>query len=510
MAPDASIEREVKLAVWPGFRLPDLSGVVDQATASPAADQQLEATYYDTEDLRLGRSGITLRYRTGESTDAGDAGVWTLKLPDESATAGALSRAELTVAGDPRAVPAELNEVVAARVRTATLGPVARLQTARRRTDVRDASGELVAEVVDDEVSVLDGDRVALRFREVEVELGAAGDESALAELVVRLRAAGAGAPDPTPKVIRALGPAAVLPPELAEVTLGKRPTAAQVLRAGLTRSVRRLIDHDVLVREGADPEGVHQARVATRRLRSDLRVYESLLQPGWVDPLRDELSWLADRLGGVRDADVLLSRLERQLSELGPADRVAGSRLVAILGAERAERRGELLEAYRSSRYLELLDRLVAAAAAPPTLAAADRAAGDVLPALARGPWLSFAKAARRITTQSPGDALHKVRIRAKRARYAAEVASIAVGRPAQRLADALAAAQDVLGDHHDAGVAGDWLRAAAADAAPDVAFVAGELLVRQRVEADRHLEAWPAVWDRLQKGRLTSWLKA
>jgi len=38
----------------------------------------------------------------------------------------------------------------------------------------------------------------------------------------------------------------------------------------------------------------------------------------------------------------------------------------------------------------------------------------------------------------------------------------------------------------------------------------VAGELLVRQRVEADRHLEAWPAVWDRLQKGRLTAWLKA
>lgn len=502
MTVDMFIEREVKLAVWPGFRLPALTDVVSGATATPAADQHLEATYYDTPDLRLGRSGITLRYRTGE--DGGDR--WTLKLPS-AGEGGALVRAEMSVVADAKSVPTELAELVAARVRSAALGPVARLSTVRRRIEVR-CDDQVLAEVVDDEVSVLEGRRVALRFREVEVELAADGPPAVLTEIVTRLRAAGAGEPDPTPKVIRALGPAASAPPDLAELAIGRAPSAREILTAGLTRSVRRLIDHDPVVREGVDPEGVHQARVATRRLRSDLRVYQPLLDATWAGALRSELSWLADTLGRVRDVDVLMMRLQRQANELPPADAAAARELIALLGVEHAAARGELIDAYRSRRYLDLLDRLVAAVHAPLVLPAADRPARSALPALARAPWLAFEKAARKVSSTSSDDALHEVRIRAKRARYAAEVAAIAVGKRARSLADALADVQELLGEHHDAGVAADWLRRASTGVAPATAFVAGQLVGRQEAEARRHLEAWPAVWEKTRKGKLTSWL--
>src|SRR5205823_2449717 len=138
------------------------------------------------------------------------------------------------------------------------------------RVPLSDAAGRQVAEVVDDEVSVLAGRRVAARFREVEVELGEGGD-SLLDPLLDRLRTAGAGEPDPVPKHVRALGPAALEPPEVAERPLPARPDVLGVVRNALAAAVTLILRHDPLVRLGGDPEYVHQARVGTRRLRSHL-----------------------------------------------------------------------------------------------------------------------------------------------------------------------------------------------------------------------------------------------
>ena len=70
------LEREVKLGAGPAFHLPDLSGVVDGVTVTPPEAVRLETVYYDTADLRLMRTGVALRRRTG-GEDAG----WHLKLP---------------------------------------------------------------------------------------------------------------------------------------------------------------------------------------------------------------------------------------------------------------------------------------------------------------------------------------------------------------------------------------------------------------------------------------------
>ena len=106
-----------------------------------------------------------------------------------------------------------------------------------------------------------------------------------------------------------ALGERAHAPPDVVAAEVGPSSTVEEVVRSTIATSTRRLMRHDAVVRLGVDP-GVHQARVATRRIRSDLRTFRSLLEPRWRDELRGELGWLGRELGGVRDCDVLGERL--------------------------------------------------------------------------------------------------------------------------------------------------------------------------------------------------------
>jgi CHAD domain-containing protein len=298
-------------------------------------------------------------------------------------------------------------------------------------------------------------------------------------------------------------------PPDLAETKLGRDPSAADVLVAGLTRSVKRLVAHDPVIRLEDDDEAVHQARVATRRLRSDLRTYGELLDTEWSDPIRDELRWLADALGEVRDADVLGARLRRQLEALRRPERVVGGSLLAAIGEERNAARQRLLAVLDSPRYLQLLDTLVDAVHAPRLLPAASSPAKQVLPRLVRKPWNDLERRASRLGPRSADEEFHAVRIRAKRARYAAEVAAIVVGAPAEKLADELGRVQDVLGEHQDACNARAWVRRASLDLESPAAFVAGQVAALQDVDAARLRSEWPAAWQRARKGALRAWLK-
>jgi len=224
------LEREVKLGAGPAFHLPDLGGVVDGVTVTPPEAVRLETVYYDTPDLRLARWGVSLRYRAGEG--------WTLKLSPSSSN-GLLERDEIAFPGGPKKPPAAALALVRAYVRKSELVAVARLSTVRRRVRLVGADGGRMAEVVDDEVSVRDGRRVAARFREIEVEVaGADGNDAIVSPLVDRLRAAGAGAPDPTPKHIRALGPRAMEPPEVAPLPVTAESPAREVIRTVLAEPV--------------------------------------------------------------------------------------------------------------------------------------------------------------------------------------------------------------------------------------------------------------------------------
>ncbi|MGQ0805014.1 MAG: CYTH and CHAD domain-containing protein [Actinomycetota bacterium] len=495
-------ERETKLAPAPGFRLPDLSGVAEGVSTAPADTLDLQATYFDTPDLRLARSGASLRYRNDEG--------WLVKLPEpDGDDDGLLARNEHRFDGAPGAPPADALDLVLGLIRTARVAPVSRMRTRRQRIELRGPDDKPVAEVVDDEVSILDRGHVAARFRELEVELREETDPDLARVVVDRLREAGAGEPDPTPKVVRALGPRALDAPDvLPTPRLGDAANAGDVVRAALAASVSRLIAHDAGVRLGDDPEAVHQARVATRRLRSDLRTFHSLLDEEWSESLRDELKWIATGLGAVRDADVLLARLRERVNQLPDPDRDAAGALVARLGDERERARAALLEDMRSSRYLELLDRLVDAARAPRLLPEAGEPAADVLPGLVRKPLDRLDQAVAALGAAPPDEARHDNRKRAKRARYAAEAAAPVAGKPARRLAAALADVQDVLGEHQDAVVAESWLRDALATASPRQTFVIGQLAAFERAEANAHRAAWNDMWKAASRKRLRSWI--
>jgi CHAD domain-containing protein len=490
-------EREVKLTPSPGFRLPALSDVVEGVIARPDEILDLQAMYYDTADVRLARSGASLRYRDPEG--------WTVKLPAPS-QGQLLVRGEHTFPGGPESPPAAAIDLVRAWVRTARVYPVARLKTRRRRVELVDAGGKKVAEVVDDEVSVLDDGRIIGRFRELEVEISEAAPVALADALVAKLQSAGAGPADPTPKIVRALGLRAVAGPEVEPPgDLSPDSPARDVVHAAIAASVLRLLAHDPGVRLGDDPEQVHQARVATRRLRSDLRTFRSLLVPEWDEALRAELKWLGAELGAVRDTEVLLDLLRSNVARLTETDRPIGEQIVARLVRRWEDARVELLEALRSTRYAALLDRLVEASRNPALLPAADAPATEVLPPLARKPWKKLRRAVRELPDEPPDAQLHAVRIRAKRSRYAAEAVAPALGHRAKRFAKAVAALQDVLGDHQDAVVAATWLRDAAESTQNrDEVFVAGVLTGMIRVVEHETRAAWPAAWKKARHRRL------
>lgn len=501
-------EREAKLSAWAGFTLPDLDGVISGVVASPLDDAKLTANYWDTADLRLVRSGLSLRHRAG----TGENG-WTVKLP-EGEEGPALVRRELSFDGSSGVVPAGAASLLRAHLRDAPLAPVSRLVTLRRRVELRDAEGAKVAEIDDDEVSVFEGRRLAARFREVEVELADHAPAALLGAVIGRLRFAGAGQADPVPKIVRALGAKALEPLPLAQLSrlppLGVpsgEVTARDVVRAAIASSAQRLLRHDPGVRLGDDPEDVHQARVATRRLRSDLRTFRSLVDVEWAVGIRDELAWIAAELGAVRDADVLDERLRRLVTGLPEQDARGAAALLRRLAAERAAARTRLLGGLDSERYVRLLDSLEDAAVNPRCQPESDARAADVVAELVRRPWKHLAGAVDALGPEPADEALHEVRIHAKRCRYAAEAVAPVAGKPAQRLADAVAGVQSVLGDFHDAVVAEEWLRSAA-PGGTDKAVVAGELIALERQEAAALRAGWKSAWKVASAKKLRSWL--
>ena len=492
MGGTATIEREVKLSVWPGYAMPDLDGIIDEGSVSHGEEQHLDAAYYDTTDLRLLRRGVTFRFRRGEPPGE----VWTAKLPSGTPAIGQ-ARREITLPGRAGTMPMALVDLVRGWALGAPLIQVARLRTLRRQATLNDAGGTPRAVLDDDEVSILRGGRVAARFRELEVELLDDVPDRLLRVLAERLQAAGAQPVDQVPKLVRALGPPALVPWELEVSPLGTRPTTAEVVRAGLLAAAARLVDHVAAVVMDEDPEGVHQARVGIRRLRSDLRTFAALLDAGQARPLRDELRWLQDALGKVRDLDVLLTHLRGEASRLSRDDSSGGAEILRHLVQERATVHADLLDALRSERCAALLDCLAAFVVLPPFASAtAKRPAADVMPVLVRRPLRRLRREADRLGTAPGDDELHRVRILAKRLRYATDVSAPLVGKPARRAARVLADLQDVLGDHNDARVALARLRELSRDATPAVAWTSGILAGLQVARAAECRARFPSAY--------------
>jgi CHAD domain-containing protein len=263
-------------------------------------------------------------------------------------------------------------------------------------------------------------------------------------------------------------------------------------------RAVRRhrdeVLRYAAEVRAGVDPESVHKQRVATRRLRSLLRS----ARPQSVDPersehLREELRWLGSVLGEVRDRDVLIAYMLDQLADMEEAPAFGAA--LELLDGEREEARDELLAALDSTRYRTLLNELDQ----PPALHD-----GDLRSAVTKG-HRRLAKSVARLDGGEPSDEeLHRVRIKVKRARYAAEAAG-----GSKRYIKRAKALQDILGEHQDAVVAEARIRELVSRlrGTGRTALAAGRLIERQRNRRLEERRAWKKAWKRLERAGKAEW---
>ena len=264
-------------------------------------------------------------------------------------------------------------------------------------------------------------------------------------------------------------------------------------LRETLDAQRQSLVRHDPGTRLGEDPENLHQHRVAARRIRAFLRATKAYTDGGWQRALVDLLRELGASTGPVRDFDVLLEHLEGELASLDSDDRAAGAALLRHIRAERDSARRKLLLALGSDAYGQLLSRL----RMPPRLA---EGTGSVPLRRIAGKEFRRLLSAVEHLGKHPGDQeLHRLRIKLKRARYAAELS--APGKKGKRFLDDAKELQTLLGEHQDAVVAETRLRELVTDLDSAAAFVAGRLVERQRMRREQVKERLPSAWQRLRK---------
>ncbi len=290
---------------------------------------------------------------------------------------------------------------------------------------------------------------------------------------------------------------------------MAKRPPSiAHVVRTAIVKSSEQLEAHEPGVFDGVDPHSVHQARVATRRLRSDLRTFEPFLDEKWAANLRGELRWMTSELGAVRDIEVMRDRLRGHAEQLPPSEADAVGHVLRRLDADREAARATLLSSMRSTRYARLRTALSEAAKRPRLSGRATKRSDRALSRVVRNRWKKLRRAVDKLGPAPPDEALHAVRIRAKRCRYAAEACTPVFGKDARRFAQAMAGVQDILGEHHDAVVAGAWLAKTAEECSPGQAFALGRLAEIEHGAAQDARGDFRRVWKRARRKRLRAWM--
>jgi CHAD domain-containing protein len=504
-------EIERKYEALEELKLLDPAGLLGFGTASGPHEQNMTAVYFDTTDLRLLGAGVTLRRREG-GADAG----WHLKLP-----AGKDSREELRLPLERslRHPPAELVALTRVYSRGAALAPVAELTTRRRRWVLADSDGRSLAELVDDHVqartmgATMGAQTTTVAWHEVEVELGEHGQRKSLDRIERRLLKAGAQRAGSTSKLGRLL--AERMPAESTPKTRAR--SAGEVVLAYLRTQAVRLRHADPLVRRDL-PDGVHQMRVAARRMRSALQAFGRVIDREQTRELIAELKWMAGELAGARDAEVMAQRFAALLTEvpdelkLGPVD----AAFTRSFERRRAQARDVALAALDSGRYLALHDRIDALLTGPPLTARARRKGKRELPRSAQRAYRRVESRMVEAQRQPPGEkrdrALHETRKAAKRLRYAIEALQRTRGKPAARLRKRLKSVQDLLGEHQDTVVARPVLRHLAAQAHLEGGngFTYGLLYAAEAARAAQVENDLPSAWKRMRKRKNTAWLKS
>jgi CHAD domain-containing protein len=460
--------------------------------------------YLDTEDWRILRAGFVLRTRQRGRRDEA-----TLKDTAASGQGGLRQRLEVTEPlpdGGLAALGAEgpVGRRISAVAGRRPFREVLEVRTRRRPFSLR-VSGEEVAEVALDETVITVGSsQPPVRLRRVEVEVQPEWAEN-LDPVVADLRRACGLQPATLSKFeagLLALGIQVPEPPDLGSTEVTSSSSLGDLAYAVIRRNVAVLLAREPGTRLGEDIEELHDMRVATRRLRAAFDFFADIL-PVRARTLRTELSWLAKVLGGVRDLDVQIERLD-DMERWVVADGVEGSPLEDLrhlLTIQRKAARRDLLDALDSVRWERLAAGLTSMVRSSPRgrPPAARQPATIALPELVEARHRTVVQAARRARRSGEAADFHRLRIRCKRLRYSLEfTAGIYAGRTEQ-FTKRLAKLQDSLGLMQDAEVATGRLLALATsppadDSAgslpPRTVFTMGAVAEHYRAESDRLLQ--------------------
>lgn len=476
--------------------------------AEPPKRKVLRAIYFDTPDLKLSRRGISLRVRK-----EGRRYIQCVKAGEKARAAGGFARHEWEWR-----VPGPSLDLAALRstdtmkalfkgVRLQALTPIFSTDIRRQsRLLVTPGGAHVVCEI--DRGRIVSGERETHLYElELELEKGPVGELLNLAHVVTGVVPARLSSRTKAKRgfiLFQGLGAPWV---RARPVELPVDATAGDVLRASLTEGLQHLIANEDCALTRAHVEGVHQMRVALRRMRSVLSTFKRLLPEG-AEALRQALRTTAEALGPARDWDVFLHDLLPSV-ETG----LASDPALALLRAEAAKRRAaayvQVERLILSPEYAKLLaatlcwtgedawrvcgeDDGAAAALAEPGQAAAKRV-------LARRHG-KLVSAGRNLAEQSPPQR-HQLRIAIKKARYAAEFFTpLYAHRRTRGYIEKLKVLQDELGHLNDLAIAQrlmEELRAKARGQTAErlaraAAMIEGWYGHAQQAREDSLLKAW------------------
>ena len=516
--PPADTPREVELKLEVGeadvARLARHPWLQEIGEGRPTT-RSLRSVYFDTADLALWHRGLVLRVR--EIGRRRIVGVKTRGI----ARGGLVAREEheAPLASDSR----DLRQVTPASLLAAIPDPgmrraieraasgqrlAPRVETRVRRTTRRLRHGTASLELALDVGEVRAG-RKSLPLRELELErIG--GPTRALYDVALRLARDVPLRPGLLGKAERGFAGLAGRGPEAARAerpALRRGATLEATLAGVLGECLRQISANQDAAERGGDPEGVHQMRVGVRRMRSALRLFRNQLPVRETDALVEELRWLAAVLGPARDLDVFEAELMRPLAARRPDDAGLAALREAAAGARR-EAYASVRRELGSQRYVTLVLRLgrFVDGASFRRRGATELAqpARPLVRRLLRHRAAKLRQLGERLGELSAPE-LHRLRIRAKRLRYAAELLAPLFGDKApERAARRLAELQDVLGHLNDQAMAEQLvarLRERLPEVTPEVTRAEGFVLGWAANSAALGRERLAEIWRKVER---------
>ena len=481
-------ELELKLVVDDPSQLDALlrSSPVEAVASGVEHTERLRSVYFDTPDHVLARNHTAIRVRF-----AGTRRIQTVKTRMQSGSGHARGEWEANLANG----QLDLTAVPEGAVRTLLDGVADRLtevfETEFDRTTRRlRLSPETEVELAIDRGEVRSDARSA-PIREAELELKS-GDAAALFDFARRLHETVPFRLEQKSKAARGYALHSAAPPAPAdaeEVALAPDLTTGQAFLTIAAGCARHLAANEACARAGVHARGVHQMRVATRRLSSAITLLRDFLPDEWTVELTRELRWLTGELADAREWDVFLAETLPPLRKAVDDARFDG--LAAACGTARERAYERVRAALRAERYTQLLLALGGALERP---LAAQTPVLDVARDLLNARQAKLRKAAKKAAGRD-AEWLHRLRIRFKKLRYATEFLGSLFGQPRRRrrLIDAAKALQDALGRLNDMTTTPALLATLPDDAAH--AFGRGAIAGWQAARVDEAMRALPGL---------------